>query len=47
MKPAISKAMFGMTSGKVRGVGVTKYMLAYSRKNETPIAVISSEMRGA
>ena len=47
MKPPRLNEIFGMTSGKVRGVGVTKYMLVYSKKNETPIAVISKEMRGA
>ena len=47
MKPATLNEIFGMTSGNVRGVGVTKYMLVYSRKNETPIAVISSEILGA
>ena len=35
------------TFGKVLGVGVTKYMVAYSRKKETPIAVINREIRGA
>ena len=35
------------TFGNVRGVGDTKYILVYSKKNDTPIAVMSSERRGA
>ena len=31
----------------MRGVGETKYIIAYSKKSETPIAEISAEMRGA
>ena len=34
-------------SGNVLGVGETKYMLVYSRKNDTPIAVISTDIFGA
>ena len=34
-------------AGNVRGVGETKYIVVYSRKNETPMAVMSTEMRGA
>ena len=35
------------TAGNVRGVGDTKYMLTYSKRKETPMAVMRMEMRGA
>ena len=35
------------TAGNVRGVGETKYIIVYSRKNDTPMAVISTESLGA
>lgn len=43
----IFKDKESITFGKVLGVGETKYILVYSRKNETPIAVINSDIRGA
>ena len=45
--PIWNATLESKTSGKVRGVGETNSMLVYSRKKETPMAVIKSEIRGA
>ena len=45
--PATLTATSPNIAGNVRGVGETKYIVVYSRKNETPMAVMSTEMRGA
>ena len=34
-------------AGNVRGVGETIAIIVYSRRKDTPIAVMSTEMRGA
>ena len=47
MKPPRLKDTFSNTVGNVRGVGDTKYIPVYSRKKDTPMAVIKMEMRGA
>ena len=36
-----------IVAGNVRGVGETSAIMTYSRRNDTPIAVMSTEMRGA
>ena len=43
----LRKDLSHLGSYGVRGVGETKYIVVYSRKNETPMAVMSTEMRGA
>ena len=47
MSPATSKDTSLIVAGKVRGVGETTAIMTYSRRNDTPIAVMSTEMRGA
>ena len=47
MSPANSHEISLIVAGKVRGVGDTIAIITYSRRNDTPIAVMSTEMRGA
>ena len=47
MKEPILMDGMSTTLGNVRCVGDTNYILVYYRKNDTPIAVINRERRGA
>ena len=47
ISPATSKEMSLIVAGKVRGVGETMAIVTYSSRNDMPIAVMSTEMRGA
>ena len=47
MSPPRSNDTSLSVAGNVRGVGETIAIITYSRRKDTPIAVMSTEMRGA